>query len=152
MPSHPLTNFEMQKYYQNEPKFNGVYSKNSLPKIKDGAFVINLDEFKSVGSYWIALYVNVNNRKAPYDAIYFDTFGVENIPKEIKKFIGNKNIITDIYRIQAYDWIRCGYFCIGFIDFLLKGKCLLDYTNSFSPNDYEKNDKIILDYFQYLKR
>ena len=142
----------MQKYYQNEPKFNGVYSKNSLPKIKDGAFVINLDEFKSVGSYWIALYVNVNSRKAPYDAIYFDTFGVENIPKEIKKFIGNKNIITNIYRIQAYDWIRCGYFCIGFIDFLLKGKCLLDYTNSFSPNDYEKNDKIILDYFQYLKR
>ena len=80
--------------------------------------------------------------------IYFDSFGVEHIPKEIKKFIGNKNIITNIYRIQAYDLIMCGYFCIGFIDFMLKGKSLLDYTNLFSPNDYEKNDKIILKYFQ----
>ena len=75
---------------------------------------------------------------------YFDSFGVEHIPKEIKKFIGNKNIITNIYRIQAYDSIMCGYFCIGFIDFMLKGKSLLDYTNLLSPNDYEKNDKIIL--------
>ena len=61
MPSHPLTNFEIQKYYQNEPKFNGVYSRNNLPKIKDGAYVINLDEFKSIGNHWIALYVNGNN-------------------------------------------------------------------------------------------
>ena len=68
------------------------------------------------------------------DIIYFDSFGVEHIPKEIKKFIGNKNIITNIYRIQAYDLIMCGYFCIGFIDFMLKGKSLLDYTNLFSPN------------------
>ena len=75
---------------------------------------------------------------------YFDSFRVEHIPKEIKKFIGNKNIITNIYRIQIYDSIMCGYFCIGFIDFMLKGKSLLDYTNLFSPNDYEKNDKIIL--------
>ena len=79
--------------------------------------------------------------------IYFDSFGVEYIPKDIKKFIGNKNIITNIYRIQSYDSIMCGYFCIGFIDFMLKGKSLLDYTNLFSPNDYEKNDKIILKYF-----
>ena len=61
--------------------------------------------------------------------------------QKIKKFIGNKNIITNIYRIQAYDSIMCGYFCIGFIDFMLKGKSLLDYTNLFSPNDYEKNDR-----------
>ena len=79
---------------------------------------------------------------------YFDSFGVEHIPKEIKEFIGNKNIITNIYRIQTYDSVMCGYFCIGFIDFMLKGKSLLDYTNLFSPNDYEKNDKIILKYFQ----
>ena len=79
---------------------------------------------------------------------YFDVFEVEHIPKEIKTFIGNKNIITNIYRTQAYDSIMCGYFCIGFIDFMLKGKSLLDYTNLFSPNDYEKNDKIILKYFQ----
>ena len=68
---------------------------------------------------------------------YFDSFGVEHIPKEIRKFIGNKNVITNIYRIQAYDSIMCGCFCIGFIDFILKGKSLLEYTNIFPPNDYE---------------
>ena len=141
MPSHPLTDFRIQKY-QNEPEFNGVYSRNNLPKIKDGAYIINLDEYESIGTHWIALYVNAKN------VTYFDSFGVEHIPKEIKKFIGNKNIITNIYGIQAYDSIMCGYFCIGFIDFMLKGKSLLDYTNLFSPNDYEKNDKIILKYFQ----
>ena len=75
------------------------------------------------------------------NATYFDSLGV------IKKFIGNKNIITNIYKIQAYDSISCEYFCIGFTDFLLKGKNLLDYTNLFSPNEYEKNDKRILKYF-----
>ena len=66
---------------------------------------------------------------------------------QIKKIIGNKNIITSIYRIRGYNSIMCGYFCIGFIDFMLKGKSLLDYTNLLSPNDYEKNDKTILKYF-----
>ena len=78
---------------------------------------------------------------------YFDNFGVEYILKEIKKIIGNKNVITYIYRIQAYDSILCGYVCIGFIDFMLKGKSLLDYTTLFSFSEYEKNDKIILKYF-----
>ena len=78
----------------------------------------------------------------------FDSFGVEHIGKEIIKIIGNKNVITNIYRIQAYDPIMCGYFCIGFIDFILKGKSLLEYTNLFSCNDYEENDKIVLKYFQ----
>ena len=68
MPPHPLTYFEIQKYYQNEPKFNDVYSRNNLPKIKDGAYVINRVEFKSIGTHWIALYVNGNN------IIYFDSF------------------------------------------------------------------------------
>ena len=75
-------------------------------------------------------------------------FGVKNIPKEIKKFIQNKSIITNIYRIQAYDSIICEYLCIGFIDFMLKGKRLLENTNSFSPIDYEKNDTITLKYLQ----
>ena len=142
MPLHPLANFEIQKYYQNESKFNGVYSRNNLPKIKDGAYVINIEEIKSIGTHCIALYVNANN------TVHFDSFGVEHIPNEIEKFIGNKNIITNIYRIQAYDSIMYGYFCIGFIYFMLKGKSLLDYTNLFFPNNYEKNDKIILKYFQ----
>ena len=77
--------------------------------------------------------------------MYFDSFGTEHIPKE---FVGNKNILASIYRIQAYDSIMCGYFCIGYVDILLKGKNLLEYTNLSSPNDYEKNDKIILKYFQ----
>ena len=80
--------------------------------------------------------------------IYFDRFEVEHIPKEIKKFVGNKNIVTNIYRIQEFDSIMCGCFGIGFIDFMLNGKSLLDYTNLCSPNGYEKNDKIILKYFQ----
>ena len=81
--------------------------------------------------------------------IYFDSFGVKHIPKEIKKFIGNKNIITNIYRIQAYDSIRCRYSCIGFINFMLKFKSLYkEYTNLFSPSEYENNEKIILKYFQ----
>ena len=79
--------------------------------------------------------------------IYFDFFGVEHIAKEIKAFINNKNIITNIFRIQAYDSIMCEYFCIGFIDFMLAGKILTEYANLFSPNDFKKNDSIILNYF-----
>ena len=142
MTPHPLTSFEIQKYFQNKPKFNGVYSRNNLPKIKDGAYVIYLDEFKSIGNHWIALYANTEN------VTYFDSFGVEYIPNRIKKFIGNKNTRTKLYRIQAYNSIIPGYFCIGFTDFILKGKSLLEYTNLFSPNDCENNDKIIPKYFQ----
>ena len=80
---------------------------------------------------------------------YFDYFGVEHIPKEIKEFVKNKNIITNIVRIQAYDSIICGYFCIGFIDFMLAGKKLTDYTNLFFLRDFKKNDNIILNYFKY---
>ena len=130
---HPLTNFEIQKYYESEPRFNGVFSINNLPKkIKDGADVINLDKYADVGKHWIALFCNKNN------IIYFDSFGVEHVPKEIKKFINNKNIIASIFRIQANDSVMCGYFCIGFIDFMLAGKNLTDFTNLFSPYDLKK--------------
>ena len=83
MPPHLLTNFEIQKSYQNEPKFSGVYSRNNLPNIKDGTYVINIDEFKLIETHWIALCVNGNNRRGSYDAIYFDASGAEHIPKEI---------------------------------------------------------------------
>ena len=82
------------------------------------------------------------------EVIYFDSFGVEHIPKEIKKFIGNKNIKTNIFRIQANNSIMGGYFCIGLIDFMLAGKTLIDYTNLFSPYDFDKNDQIIISYFK----
>ena len=78
---------------------------------------------------------------------YFDSFGVEHVPKEIKILSDNKNIKTNIFRIQAYDWIMWGYFCIGFIDFMLAGKTLTEFTNLFSPNNFKKNDDIILNYF-----
>ena len=86
--------------------------------------------------------MNVNN------IVYFDSFGVEYILEEFKKFIGNKNITTNVYRIQAYHSIMCGYFYIAYIDFMLKGKSVIDYTNLFSHNYYEKNNKKIIKYFQ----
>ena len=104
---HPLTRFEIQEYYRNEPRFNGVFSRDNLPdnnnnnnnnnNIKNGPYVINLDEYRDIGTHWVALYVYNKT------IIYFDSFGVEHIPKEIMKFIGNKNIVTNIFRIQAYD-------------------------------------------------
>ena len=103
MPPHPLTNFEIQKYYQNEPRFNGVYSRDNLPKIKDGAYIINLDEYSDTGTHWVALQVRKN------DVTYLDYFGAEHIPKEIKTFAGNKNTKTNIFRIQTYDSIMCLY-------------------------------------------
>ena len=78
MPPHSLTNFEIQKYYENESRFNGVYSRHNLLKIKDGEYVINLDEYSDIGTHWVALYIKNNN------VTYFDSFRVEHIPKEIK--------------------------------------------------------------------
>ena len=83
----------------------------------------------------IALYI-LNNKVA-----YFDSVGVEHIPKEIKNFIRESTIVTNIFRIQAYDSAMCGYFCIGFIDFMLKGKSLTDFNNLFLPNDFIKKIK-----------
>ena len=124
MKPHPLTNFGIQKYYENESRFNGVFSRDNLTKkIKDGAYVINLDEYADVGTHWIALFCNRN------EIVYFDSFGVEHIPEEIKEFNGNKNIKANIFQIQANNSIMRGYFCIGFIDFMLANKKLTDFTN-----------------------
>ena len=127
-------------------------------RLKDGTYVINLGEYSDIGTHWIALYVNNKT------VTYLDSFGVEHIPKEIKKFINSKNIIADtlrleaydnskniiadILRLEAYDSVMCGYFCIGFIDVMLKGNNLTDFTNLFSPNDLKKNDGIILNHFK----
>ena len=121
MPPHPLTNFEIHEYYQNEARFNGVYSIVKSPnKIKSVAYVTNIDEYTDIGSHWVALYVKNNV------VTYFDSFGVEHVPNEIKKFIDHKNLILNIFRIQIYDSILCGYFCIRFINFMFKGKTLND--------------------------
>ena len=104
----------MQKYYQNEPRFNGIYSRNNLPRqIRDGAYIINLDEYTDLGTHWIALFCNRSK------IVYFDSFGVEHVHEEILKSIRNKNIIANIFRVQANNSVMCGYFCIGFIDFML---------------------------------
>ena len=103
---------------------------------------MNLDEYKNIGTYWFAVYIK-NNK-----VIYFDNFGVEYIPKDIKKLIGHKDIKTNVFSIQDYDSIMCGYFCILFIDCMLTGKSLTDLTDLFSSSDFLKNDKIVLIYFK----
>ena len=136
----------MKMSYENESRFNGVYSRDNLPKtIKNGAYLINLDEYADVSTHWIALYCKVN------EVNYFDSFDVEHIPKETKRFIGHKNTKTNIFRTQANNSIMCGYFCIGFIEFMFAGGSLIDFNSFFSPYDFKKkkkNDKIILDYFK----
>ena len=119
LPFHPLTNIEISEYYKHGPRFNGAYSRNILPnKIKKGAFVINLDEYENTGTHCVPLFVKTN------EAIYFDSVGIEHIPKEINKFINSdmtnlsslKRTKSNIFRIQAYNSIMCGYVCIEFIN------------------------------------
>lgn len=145
MPPHHLANFEAYKNYQNKPWFNNdVYSTNNLAKLRDGAYAINPKDYDSIGTHWIDAYVND-------DGTYFDSFGSEHIPKEIKKLFNNRIITTNIFRMHAYNSIICRYFCIiGFIDLILKGKSLLGYENLFCPKKCEKNFKSILKYFQQI--
>ena len=98
--------------------------------IKDGAYVINLDAYADVGAHWIVLHGSNN------DATYIDSFGIEHVSKETKHFIRNKNMQTNIFRIQANNSITCGYFCIGFIDYMVADKTLTDCTGLFSPYDF----------------
>ena len=96
MLSYFLTNFEIQKYYQNESKVNGVYSRNNLSQM-DEMYIINLDKYESIGIHWIALHLNAEN------VTCLNSFRVKHIAKEIRHFIGNKNITINIYKIHAYD-------------------------------------------------
>ena len=132
MQPHPLTNCEIQKFYQNELIFHSVYCRdNLLDQIKDGEYIINLDEYSDIGTHWIAFCVSNNG------VTYFDSFRVEHIPKEIKTFIDRSlSITTILFRIQANDSIMCGYFCIGFMNFMLVGETWTDFTNLFSPDNF----------------
>ena len=120
----------------------GSGNKKGKGIVRASSYVLNLDEYAEVGTHWIALFCRRS------EIVYFDSFGVEHVPEEIKKFIGNKNIKANIFRVQANDSVMCGYFCIGFIDFMLAGKKLTDFTSMFSPYDFKKNDNIILSYFK----
>ena len=118
MPPHPLTNFEIQNYHQNAPRSNA-----------------------DVGINRTALFCNRS------EIVFFNSFGIEHVPEEIKKFAGSKNIKANILRVQANNSVMYGCFCIGLIDFMLAGKKLTDVTSLFSPYDFKKNDNIILSCF-----
>ena len=147
IPFHPLTNFEITEYFKDVKRFNGVYSRNNLRNLKKGAYIINLDHSENTRTHWAVIFVKED------EVIYFDSFGVEYIPKEIMERIEhsslrNKSIKTSISRIQSYDSIMCGYFCILFIEYMLNNKTLTGFTTLFSPWNFEKNDQIIKRYFK----
>ena len=135
MPPHPLTSFEIQKYYQNERGFNGFYSRDNLPKtIKDGTYVINFDEYVDVH---IGVLCIVKRLKLFISTVL-----------QLKMFLKKLKNLLGIKTVQSNNSIMCGYFCIRFIDFMFAGKPFIDFTSFFSPHDFEKNDNIILSYFE----
>ena len=119
-----------------------------MPRIKDGAYVINLDDKHSKGTNWLSLFIDRNT------AVYFDTFGIEYIPQEVLSKVKDKSITHNIFRIQYDDSIVCRFYYIAFIEYMIAGKTLLGYTNLFSPNNCNKNGKIIYKCFKdkYDKR
>ena len=120
---HPLNNFEITNYFNYEPRFNGVFPRKNLPRRKDGSYVINLDDKRNKGRHWVSLFIERNL------AIYFDSFGVEYIPQEVLSKIKDKSISHNIFRIQDNESINCGFYCITFIEHMLAGKTLSNYTN-----------------------
>ena len=111
-----------------------LFFQKKLPKIKDGVYVINLDDRKIKGTHWVSLFIGKKT------AIFFDSFGIEYIPQEIVHITRDKSITHNTIRIQDNDSIMCAFYCVAFVEYMLAGKTLLDYTNLFSPNDYENND------------
>ena len=120
IPPHSLTNFEIQKYYKNEPTFNGVFSRNTLPKkIKDGTYIINLDEYANVGTHWIALFCK--KMKLFISIVLVLNIFLKKLKNLLKNSLEKKNIKANIFPLQENNSIMCGYFCIG-------------STNLFSPH------------------
>ena len=124
------------------PRFNDIFSRNNLPRIKGGAYVINLDDKNIKGTHWVSLFINKNK------GVYFDSFGIEYIPQEVLSKIKDKSITHNILRIQDIEFIICGFYCIVFIEYMLVGKTILDYTKLFLQNDHKKNDRIIYKCFK----
>ena len=144
---HPLSNIEITEYFNHEPRFNSVFSRNNLPRIKDRVYVINLDDQKSKGTHWVSLFID------KHLDVYFDSFEIECIPQEQLCKTKDQLITHKIFRIQDNEPIICGFYLIAFIEHMLAGKTLLDYINLFSPNGYKKNGKIMYEYFkdEYVK-
>ena len=122
--------------------FNGVFSRNNLPRItEDGGYIINLDDKGRAGTHWVAVHINGDQ------AVYFNSFGIEHLPEEILKFVRNKHLRVNIFRAQSIKSFLCGYYCIQFLEFMFNGKTLIDYTSLFSPTDFKENDKVVLKLF-----
>ena len=119
-----------------------AFPRINLPKRKDEAYVINLDDKKSKETHWVSLFIDRNL------AVYFDSFGNEYVPQEVLNKIKYKSITHNISRIQDSESIMCEFYCIAFIEYMLSRKTLLDNTNLFCRNDYKKNDKIIYKFFK----
>ena len=120
---HPLNNIEITNYFKYELRFNGIFPRYSWLRIKDGAYVINLDDKNSKGKHWVSLFIDKNI------VIYFDSFGIEYIPQEVLNKIRDKSVTDNIFRVQDNECIICGFYCIAFIEYMLTGKTLLDCTN-----------------------
>ena len=132
-----MTNFEIQRCFDDELLFNGVFCRNNLPTPpKDGGYSTNLDNLGKAGTHWVAIFVND-----------FDSFCVEHMPRAILRFLQGKDVDTNIYRIEVSDFVMCGYYCIKFLDYMFVRKSLTDFTSLFSPTDFALNDKIITKLF-----
>ena len=129
-------------YFKDVKGFNGVFPRNNLPDLKKGVYIINLDHSENTGTHWVVIFMKKD------EVTYFDSFGVEYIPKEIMERIKNKKIKTSIFRIQDNNSIMCGYFCILFIEYMLDNKTLNNFTNLFSPWNFKKDDDINKSYFK----
>ena len=137
-----MNKIEVTNYFNFELRFNGTFSRNNLPRIKDGANVINFDTKKRKVTHWVSLFIDLNL------AVYFDSFGIAYIPLKVLNKIKEKSVTHNIFRIQDNESIMSEFYCISFIEYMLTGKTLLDYTNLLSPNGYKKNDKVIYKYFK----
>ena len=108
------------KYFVNDCTFNGAFSRDNLPRIKDGAYVKKLDDKQNKGTHWVSVFINRNT------AVYFDYFGIEYTPQEVLIKIKDKSIAHTIFTIQDHDSIVCGFYCMAFIEYMLARKTLLD--------------------------
>ena len=137
-----MSTIEISNNFHWNPRLNGVFSRNNLFWIRDEAFAINLEDKQSKQTYWVSSVIDRNS------TVYLDSFGVEYFPQEVLNKIRDKSITHNIFRIESDGSIMCGFYCIGFIEYILAEKTLLDYANLFSPNDYKKNGKSICKFFK----